>query len=40
MVIFYLESSIEEAQWLTADEKALLARNLDSGSGDRVPESA
>jgi len=27
-VIFYLNSSIEEAKWLTADEKALLATNL------------
>jgi len=27
-VIFYLNSSIEEAQWLTAEEKALLASNL------------
>src|SRR5580704_5508730 len=30
VVIFYLESSIEEAQWLTVDEKALLARNLEA----------
>ena len=28
-VIFYLESSIEEAKWLTAEEKALLAHNLE-----------
>jgi MFS family permease len=27
-VIFYLNSSIEEAKWLTAEEKALLASNL------------
>ncbi len=27
-VIFYLNSSIEEAQWLTVEEKALLAKNL------------
>jgi len=27
-VIYYLNSSIEEAKWLTAKEKALLARNL------------
>lgn len=27
-VIFYLESNIEEAKWLTAEEKALLASNL------------
>jgi MFS family permease len=27
-VIFYLDSSIEEAKWLTAEEKALLANNL------------
>jgi MFS family permease len=27
-VIFYLNSSIEEANWLTAEEKALLANNL------------
>ena len=27
-VIFYLNSSIEEAKWLTADEKALLANHL------------
>jgi sugar phosphate permease len=27
-VIFYLESSIGEAKWLTAEEKALLANNL------------
>jgi len=29
-VIFYLESSIEEAKWLTSEEKALLARNLEA----------
>jgi sugar phosphate permease len=27
-VIYYLDSSIEEAKWLTAEEKALLANNL------------
>ena len=27
-VIFYLDSSIEEAKWLTAEDKALLASNL------------
>ena len=30
VVIFYLESSIEEAQWLTREEKALLAHNLEA----------
>jgi MFS family permease len=30
LVIFYLESSLEEAKWLTSDEKALLARNLEA----------
>jgi MFS family permease len=29
-VIYYLESSIEEAKWLTPEEKALLARNLEA----------
>jgi MFS family permease len=29
-VIFYLESSIQEAKWLTAEEKALLANNLEA----------
>ena len=29
-VFFYLDSSINEAKWLTADEKALLARNIES----------
>jgi sugar phosphate permease len=29
-VIYYLESSIEEAKWLTAEEKALLAANLSA----------
>jgi MFS family permease len=28
-VIYYLESSIAEAKWLTSEEKALLARNLE-----------
>ncbi len=27
-VIYYLDSSIQEAKWLTAEEKALLAKNL------------
>jgi MFS family permease len=30
VVIFYLDSSIEEAKWLTPEEKALLARNLEA----------
>jgi MFS family permease len=30
VVIFYLESSIEEAKWLTREEKTLLAQNLES----------
>jgi D-galactonate transporter len=29
-VIFYLDSSIKEAKWLTAEEKELLARNLEA----------
>ncbi len=29
-VYFYLDSSIDEAKWLTAEEKALLARNLEA----------
>jgi MFS family permease len=29
LVIFYLESSIEEAKWLTREEKILLAHNLE-----------
>jgi MFS family permease len=29
-VIFYLESSIEEAKWLISEEKLLLARNLEA----------
>lgn len=29
-VYFYLDSSVAEAKWLTADEKALLAKNLES----------
>lgn len=29
-VLFYLDSSIAEAKWLTAEEKALLARNIES----------
>ena len=30
LVIFYLDSSIEEAKWLTREEKALLAQNLEA----------
>ena len=30
MVILYLESSIEEAKWLTREEKAVLAQNLEA----------
>ena len=30
VVIFYLESSIEEAKWLTREEKVLLAQNLEA----------
>ena len=30
VVILYLESSIEEAKWLTREEKALLAQNLEA----------
>jgi len=30
VVIFYLDSSIEEAKWLEREEKALLARNLEA----------
>jgi MFS family permease len=29
-VIYYLDSTIEEAKWLTADQKALLANNLSA----------
>ena len=29
-VLFYLDSSIAEAKWLTVEEKALLAKNLDA----------
>jgi len=29
-VFFYLDSSIAEARWLTAEEKALLARNIEA----------
>jgi MFS family permease len=29
-VIYYLDSSIEEAKWLTSEEKALLASNLEA----------
>jgi sugar phosphate permease len=35
-VIFYLNSSIEEAKWLTAEEKALLARNLVAEEKDKT----
>jgi MFS family permease len=30
LVIFYLDSSIAEAKWLTTEEKAVLARNLEA----------
>ena len=30
VVIFYLDSSIEEAKWLTREEKALLAQNVEA----------
>jgi MFS family permease len=30
LVIFYLDSSVEEAKWLTRDEKDLLAHNLEA----------
>ena len=30
LVIFYLDSSIAEAKWLTPEEKALIARNLEA----------
>ena len=30
VVVFYLDSNIAEAPWLTAEEKALLARNLEA----------
>jgi MFS family permease len=29
-VVFYLDSSIQEAKWLTSEEKALLANNLEA----------
>ncbi len=35
-VIFYLNSSIEEAKWLTAEEKAVLARNLVTEERDKT----
>jgi sugar phosphate permease len=35
-VIFYLNSSIEEAKWLTAEEKALLAKNIVSEEKDKT----
>ena len=35
-VIFYLDSSIEEAKWLTDEEKALLAKNLLSEDGRKT----
>jgi sugar phosphate permease len=34
-VIFYLNSSIEEAKWLTVEEKSLLARNLLAEEKDK-----
>jgi len=30
LVIFYLESSVAEAKWLTGEEKALLAHNIEA----------
>jgi sugar phosphate permease len=38
-VIFYLNSSIEEAKWLTAEEKALLAKNLVAEDKDKTEHS-
>lgn len=38
-VIFYLNSSIEEAKWLTAEEKALLAKNLVAEDKDKTQHS-
>ncbi len=35
-VIFYLNSSIEEAKWLTTEEKALLAKNLIAEEKDKT----
>lgn len=35
-VIFYLNSSIEEAKWLTAEEKTLLATNLIAEEKDKT----
>ena len=35
-VIFYLDSSIEEAKWLTREEKALLASNLAAEDQDKT----
>ena len=35
-VIYYLESSIEEAKWLTREEKALLAANLSSEDREKT----
>lgn len=38
-VIFYLNSSIEEAKWLTAEEKALLAKNILAEDKDKTEHS-
>ena len=38
-VIFYLNSSIEEAKWLTAEEKALLAKNILAEDKDKTENS-
>jgi nitrate/nitrite transporter NarK len=35
-VIFYLDSSIEEAKWLTPEEKALLAKNIVAEEKDKT----
>ncbi len=35
-VIFYLESSIAEAKWLSSEEKALLTRNLEAEDKDKT----
>jgi MFS family permease len=35
-VIFYLESSIAEAKWLSSEEKALLGRNLEAEDKDKT----
>ncbi|HXM69108.1 MAG TPA: MFS transporter [Candidatus Acidoferrum sp.] len=36
IVIFYLESSIDEAKWLTHEEKTLLAHNLEVEDKDKT----